>query len=107
MPKQSNYRLRSTRSRDLIKFAVLIQAGRVRTNGKGTGAQITKKDGSWAANANWAALMLINRGLAKVENGRHILTEVGEDALDHAWSLHPSITRLKTLREIDNMKIEH
>ena len=107
MAKQGNYFLRSTRSLELIKFGVLVEAGRVRPNGKGNGAQIVKKDGSWAANANWAALMLINRGLVKVESGRHVLTEAGAEALDHAWSLYPNITRLRVLREIDNKKIEN
>lgn len=112
LTKQGNYLLRSSRSIELIEFAILIQAGRVRRNGKGSGAQITKKDGTWAGNAHWAMLMFLNRGLAEfVPRASDIpgscrLTELGERMLDGAWARNTQITKLRVLRKIDDKKID-
>lgn len=108
--KAGNYLLRSKHSQQLVEFAILISAGRVRRNGKGAGAQVTKKDGTWAGNANWAMLMFLNRGLAEFLPrasgipGSCQLTDLGKEMLLGAAVIAPSVAEV--LRKIDNKKVD-
>jgi|SRR5688572_12990771 len=106
--KAGNYLLRSKHTRELVEFAILIKAGRVRPNGKGHGAQITKADGSWAGNAHWAMLMFLNRGLAEyAHTGTGIeLTKLGLEMLDGAHAILPSASLTGILRKIDSKKVD-
>lgn len=106
--KAGNYLLRSTRSRELVEFAILVKHGRVRRDGKGNGAQITKKDGTWAGNAHWSMLMFLNRGLAEyAHKGPGVeLTALGREMLGGACEMLPSASYTGILHKIDSKKID-
>ena len=104
--KQGNYLLRSTRSHELIKFALLIESGRVvLRNGNWV---IIRANGTWAGNCPWSALMFLNRSLAMITKGTFQLTDAGREALDGALEISPSIkfSVSRVLREIDSKKID-
>jgi hypothetical protein len=106
--KAGNYLLRSTRGAELIKFMMLIMAGRVGLDGIGMPA-LFQKNGNWAGSCYWAAQMVCGRGLAtwptkaddlfKITHAGEICT--GFAALRYKVSCDPS----KHARDLDAYKI--
>lgn len=97
--KAGNYLLRSTRSIELIKLAILAQERRVVLDTNSW--RINKKSGQWAANCNWDVTQLIKHGLAGTYHNLLELTPLGKEMLDGAWANNPKITKLRVLREIE------
>lgn len=102
--KAGNYLLRSTRSTELIKFSILVDAQRVYSDLNGW--KVAKKNGKFAGNCNWAARELLNHKMAAVFGNLLMLTDLGREMLDAAWSLNTQITKLRVLREIDSKEVQ-
>lgn len=101
--KAGNYLLRSGRSRDLIKFAILVDAGRVR------GHEVLNQNNFWAGTAVWETKMFFKYGLCEYRGDSYDvqLTELGREMFDGALALSPlTLNKRAVLREIDSRTTE-
>lgn len=105
--KQYNYLLRSTRSYDLIRFAVLIREGRVQIDFDPHWSGIYSKYGVLVEHCEGFADAMFNHGLAEIVrsyDGRardeYVLTGEGYRCLDGAFRVN-GLEAMSVIEEID------